>query len=67
MSEESDAFEAWRSAVIEYEGAVDELSALAELKGQGDPSIPLLVLSSDRELSSAVQRELDARESGRSV
>lgn len=54
----------FRKSVDEYENAVDALVKLAESRGQGDSSIPLVVSRSDDQLLKAIDRELTA---GRAV
>jgi hypothetical protein len=54
-------FDQWRDAIEEYELAVGALLELSQERGQGDRTLPLVVSSSDEQLLSAVQRELDAR------
>lgn len=50
----------FREAVAEYEAAVDALNALAEQRGQGDSAIPLIVRQGDDEMSTAIEREVNA-------
>jgi len=57
------AIEALRSATVELEEAVRELRQLAELRGQGDDALPLIVFESDHELVAAVAREVAAHRS----
>ncbi len=50
----------WRDATDEYEAAVEALLELADARGQGDRSLPLIVREGDVELAAAVERELEA-------
>jgi alpha-D-ribose 1-methylphosphonate 5-triphosphate synthase subunit PhnI len=59
---EAQALANFSAAVTEYEQAVDALNRLADARGQGDRSLPLVVRPSDTELVAAVHRELTARE-----
>ena len=50
----------FRKCADEYEDAVDDLVKLAESRGQGDPSFPLVVSESDTEMRAAIDREVAA-------